>query len=241
MDTLGVDEKELAEAKLEIFEREEEVHRRKRKNSAGMDKKHSLKALDIIGFDPSEQKIRNTLGLQESDIDKIKQDKIEEYEEDCKRERRNSHPKKKESLKALKVLGLDPSKQKIAETLGMEAEQIREAELETIERTEELIKRSRQHDDRINKKNIIKALKVLGHDPSEAKLETHFGIEKSILQVERKDTIINNRNIPIPSTNNNTNNNNNHNPSYNPTNLLISSTGVLMASIVVYYAFFKTV
>lgn len=53
-----------------------------------------------------------------------------------------------------------------------------------FESRETEIKRKRQIQDRQNKKHIQKALKVLGHDPSEQKLEEKLGIEKEQIRRE---------------------------------------------------------
>lgn len=50
------------EVRMETVLREEDVYRRKRKNSASMDKKHALKALDMLGVDPSKDKVRHSFG-----------------------------------------------------------------------------------------------------------------------------------------------------------------------------------
>jgi len=183
MNTLGVDENELQEANKEIFERQEQQIIRSRKNYGSIDKKHGKKALDILGYDPSTVKIMSTLGMDEQDLIDHQQEQIAEYEQQLERKRCTiSILNKKGSLKAQKVLGLDYSKHKLVDTLGIDDAEVEEAEQQYYERTEEMIKKKRMRDDRINKKHIQKALKVLGHDPSELKLEATLGVDKETIQ-----------------------------------------------------------
>lgn len=65
MNTLGIDESVVEEARLEQIAREEDQYIRKRKNSASVDKRHAQKALDILGVDPSQEKVMTTLGMDE--------------------------------------------------------------------------------------------------------------------------------------------------------------------------------
>jgi hypothetical protein len=83
--------------------------------------------------------------------------------------------------KALKVLGIDISKNKLVEKLGVDNELLEQAESEQFELQEERIKKKRMNDAMMNKKSAQKALKVLGHDPSENKVENKLGVNKNIL------------------------------------------------------------
>lgn len=65
MNTLGVDASVLEEVRLEQIEREEQAYIRKRRHTASADKRHSQKALDVLGLDPSQEKVMNTLGMNE--------------------------------------------------------------------------------------------------------------------------------------------------------------------------------
>jgi hypothetical protein len=53
MDRLGVDLDVVAEAEQENYERLEQQILRKRRNSGNVDRKHTGKALDVLGHDPS--------------------------------------------------------------------------------------------------------------------------------------------------------------------------------------------
>lgn len=53
MDKLGVDLDVVAEAEQEYYDRLEQQILRKRRNSGTVDRKHAVKALDVLGHDPS--------------------------------------------------------------------------------------------------------------------------------------------------------------------------------------------
>ncbi len=75
------------------------------KELGSVDKKHATKALEVLGHDPSKEKVKNTLGLEEEDIEQAEQAKIEQFEEKLEKQRSNSWIDKKKSQKALKILG----------------------------------------------------------------------------------------------------------------------------------------
>lgn len=125
MNLLGVTEEVLRDAHNENLDREEQRIVRQRRNS-GANKRNVQKALDVLGLDPSKDKAMTTLGMDETDFVESERDKVEHYENECTRKRSNSWLNKKEAAKALKVLGLEPSKEKIRTTLGLHDEQIQE-------------------------------------------------------------------------------------------------------------------
>jgi len=182
MNKLGIDESAVNDAIQENIIREEEEYRKKRKNSASMDKKHALKALNTLGVDPSLQKVMDTLGMDDMDLATVEQGKIEDYEEECERQRRNSWADKRHASKALRVLGIDPSREKLESTLGLDDQEFEEAQLEEYTRHEEKIKKLRMNDVKANKKLNSKALRVLGHDPSENILNAKYGVDENTLQ-----------------------------------------------------------
>jgi DNA-directed RNA polymerase specialized sigma subunit len=124
MKRLGVDEEIVNEAKMQVLQREEDKIVRQRRNS-GSNKRNSTKALEVLGHNPSKEKIKSTLGMDEQDVDAVEQEKVEIYEQECSRKRSNSWLNKKASYKALKVLGLEPSKDKIKNTLGINEEDLK--------------------------------------------------------------------------------------------------------------------
>jgi len=186
MDTLGVDVATIQEAKQENIHRREQVVTRQRRNSGQKNKKHATKALEIMGYDPSVEKVMTTLGMDDEDMLDNEVNKIEEYEGNLnlERKRSNSLVNNRKASKALRVLGLDPSIAKVMDKLGMSANELEAADTELFERGEERIKRQRENDDRVNKRNISKALRVLGHDPSGHKIESMMGFEKGTVQID---------------------------------------------------------
>lgn len=91
------EEKERVEQQLD--------RRRALSATAATDKKHSMveyslfanhsfstiqKALDVLGHDPSLQKCRNRLGMDDDDLNEAKQEKDESYELAMEKKRTNS-------------------------------------------------------------------------------------------------------------------------------------------------------
>jgi len=182
MDRLGIDEDIFEEAKMEIIEREEQKIVRKRRNSGGNNKRNALKALDVLGHDPSKEKVMNTLGMDEIDVKDVEKEKVEIYEQQCSRKRSNSWLNKKKAAKAMKVLGLEPSKDKIMETLGIVEVDLKEIEQQQIEWNGEINNNIIHKRVTKNKKANKKALKVVGYEPSDIKLQKTLGVELNIIK-----------------------------------------------------------
>jgi len=186
MNRLGVDADVVDEALMEVAEREEQRIFRKRRSSGSL-KRNAQKALDILGHDPSKEKIMNTLGMDEQDVQDVEKEKIEMYEQECTRKRSNSWLNKRVAAKALKVLGLEPSKDKVMTMLGIMEFEVKEAEEQEWERQEELTQCLIKKRIIQNKKQNSKALRVLGIDPSNSKLQSTFGVDYEILKKYPKD------------------------------------------------------
>ena len=149
-----------------------------------------------------------TLGMDGSDYEQVNQDNAELFEEELEKKRNSATIDKKKSVKALKILGLDPSKNKLSNRLGLDPEvksiksfsqsskitfeflnshydyqEIELAEQEEYERSEEQIKKRRSDSiETLNKKKVQKALNVLGQDPfSQRKLESKLGVDRDTL------------------------------------------------------------
>jgi len=80
---------------------------------------------------------------------------------------------------------------KIINTLGLDDWELEEAEKEEYERQEERIKKARMNIDLMNKKKSKKALTILGHDPSQRKLENTLGVDNQTLRymLSNKNTV----------------------------------------------------
>jgi len=89
--------------------------------------------------------------MELKDVEDLKQEKREEYEGQMQRKRSNSWVNKR-AAKAIRILGLDPSKEKIEYLLGLDSNQLDEVEQEQFEKEEEKIKKKRMSDLKINKK-----------------------------------------------------------------------------------------
>jgi len=170
--------------------RAEDSFNRQKNNLDLSDRKHISKALDVLGHDPSQEKVIQFFGMDDDDYQQFQDEKIEAYENTLRRKRSNSVMNRRSTTKAQRVLGIYPSKDKVIDKLGIDTSVVDLVQYEQSNRWEEFIKRKRNNFDKINKKNIQKALKVLGHDPSEIKLEATLGVNKEVIQnIIRKNSI----------------------------------------------------
>eukprot|EP01114_Cavostelium_apophysatum_P010362 TRINITY_DN2399_c0_g1_i3.p1 TRINITY_DN2399_c0_g1~~TRINITY_DN2399_c0_g1_i3.p1 ORF type:complete len:253 (-),score=18.55 TRINITY_DN2399_c0_g1_i3:10-768(-) len=118
---LGVDEEVIVEAQREEFERQEESIRKQRRNSCQMDRRHVGKALDVLGHNPSEEKVISLLGMDEEDLKLLREENGHRYERSLKRRRSVSTLNRRTTGKAQRVLGLYPSRDKIIDRLGIDS------------------------------------------------------------------------------------------------------------------------
>jgi len=184
-DRLGISQEELENAHKVEIERLESVIRRSRKRSMSLnDRRRISKALELLGHDPSRSKILNTLGMNEEDFQAYQGQQAEEYSEKLERKRSNSWVDRKMTIKAQRVLGLFPSQAKIMDRLGIDSSVVAEIELELYQKVEDVMRKKRLNDDRLNKRSNRKALKVLGHNPSEEILQNLLGVDKETIQRE---------------------------------------------------------
>jgi len=95
--------------------------------------------LDVLGLNPSKEKAMNTLGMEDKDVEIVEQKKVEMYEQECTKKRLRSWVNKKNSSKAIKVLGLELSKDKVMNTLGIKEHEVKEAEEDQIEKNERIV------------------------------------------------------------------------------------------------------
>jgi len=156
----------------------------------GMEVK-SQKAMKILGRDPSNEKVIDTLGIKQEELQQVQMKQFEKEEEVIKRQRMNSASKnKKESQKALGVLGIDPSTEKVVQKLGVSQVEIELARLEEQERLEDLIKKQRDLECTKDKKHSKKALEVLGYDVSAHKVMNTLGLTDKDLEQIKQDNYI---------------------------------------------------
>jgi hypothetical protein len=178
---LGIeDDSILEEANRENLEKMEKTYLRRRSNSDMVNRKENKKALYILGHDPSEEKIKARMGLDDSQVVIAEHERRILFEDFLAEQRRRDDyripmGRKKNCSKALNVLGCDPSKDRVMHLLGIEEEMVESAEKVSIERRELVMKRKRENADIRNKKYCSKALEVLGHDPSKEKVNRALG------------------------------------------------------------------
>jgi len=141
-------------------------------------KRTSPKALEVLGHDPSVEKVKKTLGLDEHDIEKARAENVEMEEFRLSKKRNLSTPyDKRRSAKALSTLGFDPSVHRSMKLLGIEEAGLKKALSEENLRTEMRIMQSRKNLGSRNRKDNQKALMVIGHDPSKEKAIHQLGEE----------------------------------------------------------------
>jgi len=177
IDTLGIDNDDILQAEEERVQRLEEQLSRNREFLKN--KKEAQKALDVLGEDFSNRKLRSQLGLEEEELLEAIQNEKERQEEEIRRiRRRQEFTNRRRSLKALDVMGVDPSEEKIKNFFGMDIQQYREEQIMDYE-----IKLSRKRSlSALNRRSTLKAQRVLGIYPSQDKLIARLGIDTTVMQ-----------------------------------------------------------
>jgi hypothetical protein len=159
-------------------------------------KRGSEKALKLLGVDPSKGKLRAKLGLENDEaVASAAQESQIAYEVGALSDefvgapmaRRKSEPmiNKKKSGKAMKLLGIDPSRAKIQERFGLtqEEQQAIDGALSELQLPEASAAIT------TNKKEVLKACRVLGYDFSREKVSHVLGIEDPFMQATHEETI----------------------------------------------------
>eukprot|EP01097_Dermamoeba_algensis_P010940 TRINITY_DN8313_c0_g1_i1.p1 TRINITY_DN8313_c0_g1~~TRINITY_DN8313_c0_g1_i1.p1 ORF type:complete len:126 (-),score=17.81 TRINITY_DN8313_c0_g1_i1:29-406(-) len=88
-------------------------------------KKQNMKALQVLGVDPSRNKLKNQLGVDDKELDAAIVSSYEPSPPESSVE--DMLKTKKQNMKALQVLGVDPSRSKLMGTLGVDEEELIEA------------------------------------------------------------------------------------------------------------------
>lgn len=164
-------------------------------------KRDNKKALKLLGHDPSKSKLKDRLGLTDDEADAAGRDSVSSTAETLqititasspsflraqqRRQRRKSEPMidKRLNKKALEVLGVDASRSKVQDLLGFtsdaEEELARSESTQSIHETSDssLAAPTASLPHSVNKKEVQKALAVLGLDISRAKASEMLGIE----------------------------------------------------------------
>eukprot|EP01132_Coremiostelium_polycephalum_P002539 gene2539-3142_t len=135
------------------------------------------KAIEVLGdFNPSEDKLKKTLGINEDELRQINEEKTVQQSPAMDRMPIN----KRDTRKAQTTLGLNLSKTKLMDVLGVDEDTITEAENHENELKEKKIKRLREQLIISNKRALKKALVKMGCDPSSSKLMRTLGVSSEI-------------------------------------------------------------
>ena len=137
----------------------------------------------------SQEKLKDVLGLDDEELVLANEEAMQSWEQATESQmesvNRQLLANKRKQEKAIKVLGCDPSASKLVKSLGLKDEEelrgiVEETELSSIEY-------SRQISDQIatsatRKRELQKPLKVLGFDPSHARMQKVLGLGEEELQ-----------------------------------------------------------
>jgi len=175
-DLLGVD----APTVYEIYKEqaEDELQKRMLKNTP-RNKRNSQKALSLLGHDPSKEKVKKTLGIDEEAVHQVEEDIIKQQELRLAYRKAECSPDKKKCAKALNTLGLDLSIQKATKLLGVDEDTLREVyHAEQLVQEEKILLKRRQNTLSLHdKKRNRKAYHIVGYDPSLEKVLDTLGVE----------------------------------------------------------------
>ncbi|GAM25466.1 hypothetical protein SAMD00019534_086410, partial [Acytostelium subglobosum LB1] len=137
------------------------------------------KVMDVLGdFNPSDDKIKKTLGIDDQEY-KMIQD--EQQEQACMAAKDRIPINKRETRKAQSTLGLNLSKEKLMNVLGVDEDTITEAEQEESELRDIKKRKLIESIALSNKRALKKALTLLGFNPSSSKLMRTLGVSESDL------------------------------------------------------------
>jgi len=139
----------------------------------------SSKLQQVLDYSSSVDKVSNLLGVDAPKVYEIYKEQAEGqirkgYLKDKPRNKRNSQ-------KALLMLGHDLSKEKVKKTLGLDEEAVLQME-EDITREQEIrFEAQRKAEGSPHKKHCVKALNTLGLDPSARKATKLLGVDEETL------------------------------------------------------------
>jgi len=189
---LGVD----APTVYEIYKEqaEGEIQKRYRINRP-RNKRNSQKALALLGHDPSTEKVKNTLGIDEEAMNHAHMQNVL-YHNRPRRVETSIH--KRKYAKALSTLGFDVSLYKATQLLGVEEESVLSsvlhyhAEQRALHQEDDrhYRKRGQEYQALHNKKRNRKALNVIGYDPSLEKALDMLGVKEGTQEEARVGSIL---------------------------------------------------
>lgn len=179
MDKLGIDEVQLSDVEKEMNELLWENVAREGARTTFHTHTASKKALAVLGFDPTAEKLRKLYGIEEEDIIAAREQSI-----DALRQQPSNRyiPDKQSNKKALQVLGVDPTREKLRTLYGMDDQELDNAEAERRRLEEEKIQKESKKTHVPDRTSTRKACSVLGIAPSEEKMMATFGLNKQGLE-----------------------------------------------------------
>jgi len=162
---LDISDSDIEEILEENRERMEEKFEELRKKEHIVYRTDSKKALEVLGYKFSEEKVKKLLGIEQTDVENAKQLSAELFEEHFESLRSKERIVDQSSTKkALHMLGY-PLNQKAKRILGLSDEEYRKAVTDKIQRQEEYYSHIRQESAKIQllrSLENVKAKKILG-------------------------------------------------------------------------------
>ncbi|PRP82275.1 hypothetical protein PROFUN_06287 [Planoprotostelium fungivorum] len=185
MDRLGLDPQQLLTAREEQLDHSEALTRREREQQAWQLHRPCAKARAMLGFNPSDRKAMDILGIDDSALQRAKRlHSLLEYTRSRPLDSLPAGLDRKRLRKAFQWLGIAPSQRKVMDRLGLDDSDLRRLQKEEDQRYLEFCEQERRTERYIHRKDAQKAFRRLGEDPVVHKLKHHLGVEKA--QIERQ-------------------------------------------------------
>eukprot|EP01102_Stenamoeba_stenopodia_P008931 TRINITY_DN2610_c0_g1_i2.p1 TRINITY_DN2610_c0_g1~~TRINITY_DN2610_c0_g1_i2.p1 ORF type:complete len:405 (+),score=115.52 TRINITY_DN2610_c0_g1_i2:146-1360(+) len=187
MDKFGIDEVQLHDVEKELHQmRWENPDVSEARQSFIFNRKDYKKALAVLGYDPSAEKLMRIYGFQPEDLEIARRESLALSDTIIT----NTTIPGRTSRKALKFFGVDPSREKLMHMYGFDDEEVTNA----INYRNSLVE-ERFHDPIAQKKRLHisnraeskKAFDLLGEDPSERKLLDKLGVGKETFEKAKEE------------------------------------------------------
>jgi len=138
------------------------------------------KLRQVLDYSTSIDKVTYLLGVDFPTVYEIFKEQAED--EMHKMQLKNVPRDRRNSQKALSLLGHDFSKEKVKKTLGVDEEVVHQVEEDIMRHQEDLCSAYRKQEGSPAKKTCAKALVTLGVDPSIAKATKLLGVQEEIVR-----------------------------------------------------------
>ncbi len=129
MATLGIEIEDIEASRKNLeFQYEEKLSRERVIHTAPDKKTIGKKAFNVLGLDPSTEKLKKIFGVDDLEVEEAQRQGFEISEEKIKMKRSNlDKVNKGTNRKALEILGEDPSLHKLEHVLGVDRNTLRRA------------------------------------------------------------------------------------------------------------------